>query len=304
VKHGDTLRSVSVIVLLVCAVLVTFAQKQPVDLAAELEAMADTERAFARTAGEKGWQHAFYDFFAEDGMGFQPAPVRFRENYRKQPPPPDPLNTVLDWEPVYGDIAESADLGWLTGPFIVMDKTEQKRPARWGFYSSVWKKQPDGTWRVAADLGISTPPREGALPRNQFTRAPQEKSGKAKAGASASLQQAEAALAADAKTGLAAAYAKWMLPSARLHRVGHHPFTTATAIQEYLATQPQSSSWETLHAEAATSDKLGYSYGSYELTNDGVSAEKGYYLRVWKRNAQGEWRLVFDVTNPLPRVTN
>jgi len=268
----------------------------------ELTAMADTERAFARTAGQKGWQHAFYDFFAEDGVSFLPAPTKFRENYRKQPPPPDPLNVVLDWEPVYGDIAGSADLGWLTGPYVVVDKTEQKRPTRWGFYSSVWKKQPDGTWRVAADLGIGIPARQGALPRNQFVSALREQPGPAKSGAS-SLEQAEQGLAADAGGRMAAAYAKWMSPTARLHRNGHEPFVTPEAIQGYLATQPQSGTWETLHAETAKAGDMGYAYGSYELRKDGATAEKGYYLRVWKRDSQGEWRLVFDVTNPLPPVT-
>lgn len=272
---------------------------QPNNLDAELQAMAETERAFARTAGQKGWQHAFYDFFAEDGVGFNPAPVRFRENYRKQPPPPDPLTSVLDWEPLYGDIAESADLGWLTGPFVVTDKTETKRPPSWGFYSSVWKKQPDSTWRVAADMGVAIPPREGTLPRNQFLRAPQEESGKPHTSAGADLSRAESAFAADAESGLAAAYDKWLSPRARLHRNGHNPLTTLGAIREYLATQPQSGAWRTLHAQAAKSGDLGYSYGSYELKNDGATTQTGYYLRVWKRNPEGQWRLVFEVTSPL-----
>lgn len=266
--------------------------------------MAETERAFARTAGQKGWQHAFYDFFAEEGVGFQPEPVKYRENYRKNPPPPDPLNAVLDWEPLTGDVAESADLGWLTGPFVVLDKTAQKRPPRWGFYSSVWKKQPDGSWRVLADLGISIPPQEGPLPRNRFARIRSETSGKPKAAAGVeSLRRAEQALADAAAKGVSAAYAQWLSPYARLHRNGHMPFTAPEAIREYLATQPQSGSWRTMHAEVSAAGDMGHTYGSYELKRDGAVVERGHYMRVWKRSSQGEWRLAFDVTAPLPPVT-
>ena len=36
----------------------------------DLVAMADTERAFAKTATVKGWRDAFLEFFADDAMAF------------------------------------------------------------------------------------------------------------------------------------------------------------------------------------------------------------------------------------------
>jgi ketosteroid isomerase-like protein len=214
------------------------------------------------------------------------------------------LNAVLDWEPLTGDIAQSADLGWLTGPFVVLDKTEQKRPPRWGFYSSVWKKQPDGSWRVLADLGISIPSQGDSLPHEQFTRIRSEPSGKPKDAAGVeSLRRAEQTLADAAAKGVTAAFAQWMSPHARLHRNGHMPFTTPEAIRAYLATQPQSGSWRTMHAETSSAGDMGHTYGYYELKKDGTATEKGHYMRVWKRNPAGQWRLAFDVTAPLPPVT-
>ncbi len=295
------IRWAGALALLVCSL--AFAQAR--DLAAELQAMAETERAFARAAGQKGWQRAFYDFFAEDGVSFQPGPVNYRENYRKDPPPPDPLKVVLDWEPLTGDIAQSADFGWLTGPYAVLDKTGQNRPPRWGFYSSVWKKQPDGQWRVLADLGIQIPSQGDALPHEPFVRVASEPSGMPPQGAQAEgLREAEQAFAAAAGKGLADAYARWMSPHARLHRNGHAPFTALAPIREYLATQPPSGAWQTLHAETSAAKDMGFTYGSYDLMKEDAVAEKGYYMRVWKRNPQGEWRLVFEVTGPLPSVTN
>jgi len=271
------------------------------NLDAELKAMADTERAFARRSVEQGMRQAFYEFFAEEGIAFQPQPVRLRESQRSQPAPsgPPPAST-LDWEPVYGDIARSADLGWLTGPFVVTDQSPQKRPPRWGFYSSVWKKQPDGTWRVLADLGVSTPAQQGALPRNVFRAAPHEPLEATPGARGGDLRQAEQTLARQAARGVAAAYSQVLSPSARLHRNGDMPFTTPASIREFLATQPPSGSWETLHAETSRAGDLGYTHGKYQLAKDGAAVEKGYYMRVWKRNANGEWKLVLDVTSPLP----
>jgi ketosteroid isomerase-like protein len=57
-------------------------------------------------------------------------------------------------------------------------------------------------------------------------------------------------------------------------------------------------SGEPIKADVSHSGDLGYAYGSYEV--GGAKPEKGYYARVWKRDAQGRWRIVMDVTNPIP----
>jgi hypothetical protein len=47
---------------------------------------------------------------------------------------------------------------------------------------------------------------------------------------------------------------------------------------------------------------LGYTYGSYELketSNANATTEKGYYARVWKRGANGQWHVVLETTSPL-----
>ena len=47
---------------------------------------------------------------------------------------------------------------------------------------------------------------------------------------------------------------------------------------------------------------LGYTYGTYESrSKDTAKAliEKGNYLRIWKKH-KGTWKVVLDVTNPLP----
>jgi ketosteroid isomerase-like protein len=62
--------------------------------------------------------------------------------------------------------------------------------------------------------------------------------------------------------------------------------------------------WEPIASDVSQSGDLGYTYGSYELKHTAMNEvrppEKGYYVRVWKRDAKGKWKLVFDTTSPIP----
>ena len=58
-------------------------------------------------------------------------------------------------------------------------------------------------------------------------------------------------------------------------------------------------SWRTQHAEVI--GDLGYTSGSYEVTSKGpdgkAGSEKGKYLCVWKKQADGTWKAVHDMWN-------
>ncbi len=60
----------------------------------------------------------------------------------------------LIWTPVEGEVAESGDLGYTWGNWHLTNKDT----TYYGNYFTVWKKQPDGTWKVRLDGGNSTPP--------------------------------------------------------------------------------------------------------------------------------------------------
>ncbi len=57
-------------------------------------------------------------------------------------------------------------------------------------------------------------------------------------------------------------------------------------------------SWEPEHIEVAESGDLGYTYGpySFEWTDDAGKAQKatGIFHTVWRKEADGEWRYVWD----------
>jgi len=272
--------------------------------------MVNTERAFAALGAEKGVHDSFWEYFGEEGISFQPHPVKFRENARKHPPPnpAPPRQHKLEWWPVYGDIAESGDLGYNTGPTLVTALAPPHAVRGHGFFFSVWKKQPDGTWRVAVDMGSDTPgPDAAQQDRARYVRAPQEKYKKMKlrdaaAGRAEMLRIEAEFFAAAQKQGTRDGYLKHVADSVRLHRVQRYPILGRDAARKYLDENPVSVvQWEGIDGGASASGEMGYDYGRYELKDITGAAEKGYYTRVWKRNARGDWKLVAEVLSPLPK---
>src|SRR5262245_11958006 len=124
--------------LVITTSLIVFSQEK--GLPEALLKMADTERAFAKLSVEKGAREAFITFFADDGVNFQPHPVNTKEAFAKQPAPANRPPTILNWAPIYGDVAQSGDLGYSTGPYIVEDHSGQNRPTIHGLFFSIWKR--------------------------------------------------------------------------------------------------------------------------------------------------------------------
>ena len=70
----------------------------------------------------------------------------------------DDKNNRLTWTPVGADISESGDLGYTYGTFEFRSKDKNGKPTvDYGNYTSIWKKQKDGSWKVVLDMGNATP---------------------------------------------------------------------------------------------------------------------------------------------------
>ena len=75
----------------------------------------------------------------------------------------------------------------------------------------------------------------------------------------------------------------------------------------YFATPGFAISWQPTKVEAAAGGDLGYSMGTYTLTVHDASArpvtDRGKYVTVWKKQADGSWKVVADIFNsdlPVP----
>ena len=285
-------------------------------LPAALEAMVETERAFATRATEVGWKDAFLEYFSDAAVGYNgeeigPAKDQIRAN------PDPPKGHRLLWEPRYGDVARSGELGYLTGPSRNILPSRNHGQPRHGVYASIWKRERDGTFRVVMDVGTNTP-RAASFPET-FTRAPaSDRFAGDLNDRTPPLGTADSVLNSDLRTGAVRAYRGRLAPGVRFHRPSTMPVLGEAAVLRYLATQPRYDQVDARYAESAQSGDLGYTWGTWNRRlppargRGGRAAaapagrgdtpapqrfETGIYTRVWVRDRGGQWMVVLDVLN-------
>ena len=119
------------------------------------DALKDADRAFAALAREKGPGPAFRSFAA-------PSVTLF--NSAGPPVTPEQLGTrfpagaSFEWAPDEAVISAGGDLGYTIGHATVTmpDQDGTPRTSRQR-YITVWRKQPDGSWKFILDGGIPQP---------------------------------------------------------------------------------------------------------------------------------------------------
>ena len=230
-------------------------------------------------------------------VGGRLALVKVTERLRAQPIASLPLSRRLLWEPRWGAVSRAGDLGWLTGPYRNVD-TNGADADRHGAYFSIWRRQADGTYKVRLDIGIATA-RAVVFPEG-FTPAPAPAA--APPGVTVTEQDirlVEARFAEAALKDVGAAYRAHLLPDARLHRNERSPFEGADAAAGFMAATFDRAAWAVLHAEVSASGDLAFTAGSYDAAARAFegrpgSPERGFFVRVWHRDAAGAWKIAFE----------
>jgi ketosteroid isomerase-like protein len=273
------------------------AQQPPADSTtpAPLFEIVETERAFAAKALVVGWKQAFLEYFADEAIGFQAGVAGLARDQIAQAPDP-PKDSALLWEPRYGDIASSGEMGYLTGPST---SRAPGRPERHQTYASVWKRQRNGSFKVILDVGVPTPKPVPFAPGVQRAPAANRFTGDYD-DTTPPLSAADGVLNSALKSGQGRAYRGRVAPNARLLRTGSLPVVGEQRILSWLAGQPRYTLADSRYAEAARSGDLGYTWGTYQLAarKAGAKVEEGFYARVWTRQRNGQWQVALDVLQP------
>ena len=271
---------------------------QPIDK--DLSDMVETERAFSADTVKLGFRDGFIKYFADDGIGFGPHPERTKEVLQKRPAPTGPRTVIFKWTPIFGDISAAGDLGYTTGPVLYTDVSENPRPPRHAMYFSVWQKQADGTWKVAVDMGVSVPQAAAPITTEFTPLKPDAAKRKFAVLDTKDLADLESRFTRYiGEHGMAKAYAKWLDRSQfRIHRQGKMPIVREDDLSDVLKF---SDNLEFIGGKVARSNDLAFTYGKYTLRKSVSETETGYYVHVWRRNAGGDWKLVADIQNPLPK---
>jgi ketosteroid isomerase-like protein len=131
--------------------------------------LMELEGRFSQAVAAGGGK-AFATWFADDAVTLnngRPA-VLGRANIAAQAQW-DPKDYQLTWTPQGAQMGPSNDMGFTWGHYEGHSKDKNNQPVvTSGRYFTVWKKLPDGTWKVAMDASSNEPPAAGeccALPK-------------------------------------------------------------------------------------------------------------------------------------------
>ncbi len=127
---------------------------QPPDRAALAQELLQADRDFAALSERSDPKQAFAAYLAPDAMligrsgdpveGYEAALASFGDADRFE----------LLWQPQFAEVAEAADMGWTWGRYQLLSEGELVYA---GKYVNIWKRQPDGSWKVRVDMGNQEP---------------------------------------------------------------------------------------------------------------------------------------------------
>ncbi len=128
-----------------------------VDKLAELNNLLRVEADFSAKAAAEGILAA-YTAFAQDDIRF----------YRDGSPPETGMEAVRQatsqslgkstWEPMDGDVSRWGTLGFIFGTAATRSGGATDAATASTSYLRIWRKTPDGQWKIALDLAVPIPP--------------------------------------------------------------------------------------------------------------------------------------------------
>lgn len=119
------------------------------------DALRQLEADFMKAAAEHGSQ-GYMSYYADDAVEVpngEPL-IQGKANIAKTMGFLDQKDNHLTWAPVGADISASGDLGYTYGTYEFRSNDKDGKPVvNHGKYTSIWKKQKDGSWKIVLDMG-------------------------------------------------------------------------------------------------------------------------------------------------------
>ena len=136
-------------ILLFCA---CFKKKEKNNTSEIKAAMIAAEISFSKLSQEKGNRKALLQFIDSNGVLLRPNSYPLvGGNAIDLISQANDSSYSMNWQPMGAGVAESGELGYTYGVYTVSLKN--KDTLIHGTYVNIWKKQPDGTWKLALDSG-------------------------------------------------------------------------------------------------------------------------------------------------------
>ncbi|MBC6492129.1 hypothetical protein ACFSQD_01360 [Flavihumibacter stibioxidans] len=242
--------------------------------------VSDAENAFAAHALQHTIRAAFLEYLDSSAVVFDKGEIF---NGRKQMLNSKENTIRLYWKPVFSGTDNSGSYGFTTGPFE-LKKTPADTAFSAGQFSSIWKKQADGQWKVILDIGIHYHPslfnmegigtfRQVLLPDHQLQ----------------DWQTPEIQFLDAYKTQGSKAFQPCLANDSWFNIDQHQPYHGREAIEKALPLIPADCVFTLVSGAISPQKDMIYVYG-YTKTN----AKTSNYLRVWVHTAEG-WKIALQV---------
>lgn len=239
--------------------------------------VVNAEKSFADYAKAVGISEAFMKFLDDSAVVFEGGEIL---NGRKVWAGRNAEGAELLWYPEFAEVSASGDLGYTTGPSQFRVKKGSAAPDYRGYFSSIWRKNGNGEWKVMLDVGCASPSEynESKVEYESVKKGKRVKAGKT------NIKALEESFIANYAGGNG--YSKFGSSTARYYRPNQ------PAIKgKFMSPDTAAISFKNAGTGMASSGDLGYAYGY--ISGEG---RKGNYFRVWKHEDDG-WKIVLDVLN-------
>lgn len=256
------------------------------------------EKNFATAVANDGPRAGFLAYSAPEGIVFERgtalnAPATWQRR-------PATNAGKLAWHPVWTDVAQSGELAYTTGPWT-LTPNDDKTPTSAGQYVTVWQRQPSGEWKFVVDMGVEhapiAEPAAGIERPSTVVAQPTPTPAPSNALLAVERKFDAAELREPAKT-----YEQNLSTEGRLYRPGQLALTGTTA--QIVSENPgYAYLFVPTTVRLAASGDLGFVVGTLRRpspANKNVE-ETGSYLRIWRREAVGGWRIAVEMLNLTPR---
>ena len=248
---------------------------------AAVRQIEQTELAFAQAVSQTGIGPGFRKYAGPKAIMFLPDPTPAGPYLQTARSPGELL-----WRVQYIGVAPSDDLAFSLGPSLY--KAAGK--AEGGFYLTIWKRGPDGTWGFVLDHGVDMPAALFEAPPQPLTVFAIDAA--ARPDQSQGLREADAALDMGLSRGPSAAFDSRLDDMALVVRANRPVALGRRKALKLLADAPEILEASLLDAGLSADGLLGYTYGKARWSA-AAGMQQGYYVRVWRNTGQG-WRLLVD----------
>ena len=154
------LRLLPLLVLASCQFIFPPKEKRQETLNKLLQADAD----FSTMVRDSGYRMAFLEYMENDAVLLRNHYLPFEgADAVKYLTGLDESSFTMNWEPQGGDVAESEDLGYTWGVYTLTTASGTQK----GNYTTVWRRQKDGRWKVVLDANTQGADPVAAEPSGQ-----------------------------------------------------------------------------------------------------------------------------------------